>query len=166
MMVLLTLQAQEEWEVRHGGLMGLKYLMAVRQVKTTVCWADICQGQWLSPLSVSWIWIKITQKFHVVFVQKSVSLLCVSVARFIQSFSVTCGHILKDFFLLLQLIIRSSVVKRSDATNGPGALSAPNHWFSYWSMHRFFNQFFFSILTFSLIHRIWPENCYLWCWTL
>lgn len=31
MMVLLTLQAQEEWEVRHGGLMGLKYLMAVRQ---------------------------------------------------------------------------------------------------------------------------------------
>lgn len=34
MMVLLTLQAQEEWEVRHGGLMGLKYLMAVRQVRT------------------------------------------------------------------------------------------------------------------------------------
>lgn len=33
MMVLLTLQAQEEWEVRHGGLMGLKYLMAVRQVQ-------------------------------------------------------------------------------------------------------------------------------------
>lgn len=33
MMVLLTLQAQEEWEVRHGGLMGLKYLMAVRQVR-------------------------------------------------------------------------------------------------------------------------------------
>jgi len=32
-MVLLTLQAQEEWEVRHGGLMGLKYLMAVRQVQ-------------------------------------------------------------------------------------------------------------------------------------
>lgn len=34
MMVLLTLQAQEEWEVRHGGLMGLKYLMAVRQVRS------------------------------------------------------------------------------------------------------------------------------------
>lgn len=34
MMVLLTLQAQEEWEVRHGGLLGLKYLMAVRQVNT------------------------------------------------------------------------------------------------------------------------------------
>lgn len=33
-MVLLTLQAQEEWEVRHGGLLGLKYLMAVRQVNT------------------------------------------------------------------------------------------------------------------------------------
>lgn len=33
MLVLLTLQAQEEWEVRHGGLMGLKYLMAVRQVQ-------------------------------------------------------------------------------------------------------------------------------------
>lgn len=33
MIVLLTLQAQEEWEVRHGGLMGLKYLMAVRQVQ-------------------------------------------------------------------------------------------------------------------------------------
>lgn len=38
-MVLLTLQAQEEWEVRHGGLMGLKYLMAVRQVGT-VQWYD------------------------------------------------------------------------------------------------------------------------------
>ena len=36
MMVLLTLQAQEEWEVRHGGLMGLKYLMAVRQVGTVL----------------------------------------------------------------------------------------------------------------------------------
>ena len=35
-MVLLTLQAQEEWEVRHGGLMGLKYLMAVRQVRIVV----------------------------------------------------------------------------------------------------------------------------------
>ena len=32
MMVLLTLQAQTEWEVRHGGLLGLKYLLAVRQV--------------------------------------------------------------------------------------------------------------------------------------
>lgn len=32
MMVFLTLQAQTEWEVRHGGLLGLKYLLAVRQV--------------------------------------------------------------------------------------------------------------------------------------
>ena len=32
MSVQLTLQAQLQWEVRHGGLLGLKYLLAVRQV--------------------------------------------------------------------------------------------------------------------------------------
>lgn len=32
MMALLTLQHQLEWEVRHGGLLGIKYLLAVRQV--------------------------------------------------------------------------------------------------------------------------------------
>ena len=30
--VLLTLQAQEQWQVRYGGLLGAKYLLAVRQV--------------------------------------------------------------------------------------------------------------------------------------
>jgi TATA-binding protein-associated factor len=32
MAALLTLQDQTEWEVRHGGLLGIKYLLAVRQV--------------------------------------------------------------------------------------------------------------------------------------
>ncbi|EDO29092.1 predicted protein, partial [Nematostella vectensis] len=31
MLTLLTLQEQTEWEVRHGGLLGIKYLLAVRQ---------------------------------------------------------------------------------------------------------------------------------------
>ena len=30
--VLLQLLAQNQWEVRHGGLLGLKYLLAVRKV--------------------------------------------------------------------------------------------------------------------------------------
>lgn len=30
--VLLTLQAQQQWQVRYGGLLGAKYLLAVRQV--------------------------------------------------------------------------------------------------------------------------------------
>lgn len=33
MTALLTLQDQIEWEVRHGGLLGIKYLLAVRQVE-------------------------------------------------------------------------------------------------------------------------------------
>ncbi|XP_031555940.1 TATA-binding protein-associated factor 172-like [Actinia tenebrosa] len=35
MTALLTLQDQIEWEVRHGGLLGIKYLLAVRQDLTT-----------------------------------------------------------------------------------------------------------------------------------
>lgn len=31
--VLLQLLAQQQWEVRHGGLLGFKYLLAVRQVR-------------------------------------------------------------------------------------------------------------------------------------
>jgi TATA-binding protein-associated factor len=30
--VLLQLLTQNEWEARHGGLLGLKYLLAVREV--------------------------------------------------------------------------------------------------------------------------------------
>ena len=30
--VLTCLLSQRQWEVRHGGLLGLKYLLAVRQV--------------------------------------------------------------------------------------------------------------------------------------
>ena len=29
---LLQLLTQKQWEVRHGGLLGLKYLLAIRQV--------------------------------------------------------------------------------------------------------------------------------------
>lgn len=32
--VLLKLLTQEQWEVRHGGLLGIKYALAVRQVIT------------------------------------------------------------------------------------------------------------------------------------
>ncbi len=32
--ILLTLQAQSEWQVRHGGLLGIKYLLAVRRDMT------------------------------------------------------------------------------------------------------------------------------------
>lgn len=31
--VLLKLLTQEQWEVRHGGLLGIKYALAVRQVR-------------------------------------------------------------------------------------------------------------------------------------
>jgi TATA-binding protein-associated factor len=30
----LTLQAQSEWQVRHGGLLGIKYLLAIRKDMT------------------------------------------------------------------------------------------------------------------------------------
>jgi hypothetical protein len=30
--VLFQLLAQKDWEARHGGLLGLKYLLAVREV--------------------------------------------------------------------------------------------------------------------------------------
>ena len=32
--VILQLTAQKQWEVRHGGLLAIKYLIAARQVKT------------------------------------------------------------------------------------------------------------------------------------
>ena len=32
--ILLTLHAQSEWQVRHGGLLGIKYLLAVRKDMT------------------------------------------------------------------------------------------------------------------------------------
>ncbi len=30
--VLLTLQQQEQWQVRHGGLLGIKYVLALKKV--------------------------------------------------------------------------------------------------------------------------------------
>ena len=32
--VILQLTAQVQWEVRHGGLLAIKYLIAARQVRT------------------------------------------------------------------------------------------------------------------------------------
>lgn len=43
--ILLTLQAQSEWQVRHGGLLGIKYLLAVRKDMT-----DVLLPMVLSPL--------------------------------------------------------------------------------------------------------------------
>lgn len=36
--VLLQLLEQQEWEARHGGLLGLKYLLAVREVCKCYLW--------------------------------------------------------------------------------------------------------------------------------
>jgi TATA-binding protein-associated factor len=34
--VVLQLLGQQQWEVRHGGLLALKYILAVRQVSLAV----------------------------------------------------------------------------------------------------------------------------------
>lgn len=48
--VLLKLLTQEQWEVRHGGLLGIKYALAVRQVNTSVF--EACMGEFFSSLSL------------------------------------------------------------------------------------------------------------------
>lgn len=35
--VLLKLLKEDQWEVRHGGLLGIKYALAVRQVRPVLC---------------------------------------------------------------------------------------------------------------------------------
>lgn len=35
--VLLKLLKEDQWEARHGGLLGIKYALAVRQVPSAVC---------------------------------------------------------------------------------------------------------------------------------
>lgn len=35
--VLLNLLKEDQWEVRHGGLLGIKYALAVRQVPPVPC---------------------------------------------------------------------------------------------------------------------------------
>lgn len=42
--VLLKLLTQEQWEVRHGGLLGIKYALAVRQVITLM---TNCRELWI-----------------------------------------------------------------------------------------------------------------------
>lgn len=34
--ILLKLLTEDQWEVRHGGLLGIKYVLAVRQVKKSL----------------------------------------------------------------------------------------------------------------------------------
>lgn len=34
--VLLTLTEQSNWETRHGGLLGVKYILAVKEVSRTL----------------------------------------------------------------------------------------------------------------------------------
>ena len=43
--VLVQLLRQQQWEVRHGGLLGLKYLLAVRQVNVMVQTSKWCPEQ-------------------------------------------------------------------------------------------------------------------------
>lgn len=38
--VLLKLLKEDQWEVRHGGLLGIKYALAVRQVPPVLCVYD------------------------------------------------------------------------------------------------------------------------------
>lgn len=35
--VLLKLLKEDQWEARHGGLLGIKYALAVRQVLSDLC---------------------------------------------------------------------------------------------------------------------------------
>lgn len=35
--VLLKLLKEDQWEARHGGLLGIKYALAVRQVPLALC---------------------------------------------------------------------------------------------------------------------------------
>lgn len=38
--ILLQLLTQHQWEVRHGGLLGIKYLLAVRKVSLGPLWPN------------------------------------------------------------------------------------------------------------------------------
>ena len=41
--ILLQLLKQQQWEVRHGGLLGIKYLLAVRRVGH-ICFSLHCKA--------------------------------------------------------------------------------------------------------------------------
>lgn len=49
--VLLKLLTQEQWEVRHGGLLGIKYALAVRQV---IILMTNCRKVWNKNSAQSW----------------------------------------------------------------------------------------------------------------
>lgn len=40
--VLLKLLTEDQWEVRHGGLLGIKYALAVRQVRRASRCGFVC----------------------------------------------------------------------------------------------------------------------------
>lgn len=40
--VLLKLLKEDQWEVRHGGLLGIKYALAVRQVSPVCVILNVC----------------------------------------------------------------------------------------------------------------------------
>jgi TATA-binding protein-associated factor len=42
--ILLQLLTHSEWEARHGGLLGLKYLLAVREVMVTLLWRILLES--------------------------------------------------------------------------------------------------------------------------
>lgn len=52
--VLLKLLTQEQWEVRHGGLLGIKYALAVRQVITLM---RNCRKVWNKKLCSQLVWL-------------------------------------------------------------------------------------------------------------
>ena len=43
--VLLQLLTQDHWEVRHGGLLGIKYLLVVRKVWHPICYDEFLMSQ-------------------------------------------------------------------------------------------------------------------------
>ena len=40
--VLLTLQEQDLWQVRHGGHLGIKYVLALKKVDSDICTKSSC----------------------------------------------------------------------------------------------------------------------------
>lgn len=53
--VLLKLLTQEQWEVRHGGLLGIKYALAVRQVTNSVFERDFSLLDVLFVVMLGWV---------------------------------------------------------------------------------------------------------------
>lgn len=78
--VLLKLLKEDQWEVRHGGLLGIKYALAVRQVPPVLC---VCVYMMSCEIS--------TAGFYSVFDRHMVmNINCVGAGRGVWSGSICC----------------------------------------------------------------------------